>query len=209
MLQKLKPLFVSQTLKKTAVPLFTPLEFCRIFHASRSAAQWFLKTYTKKGLFIKLRNGLYSLSDTPINHYLIANRVYQPSYISFETALSHHGMIPETIYSVTSATAKISREFTVAGVQYLYRKIKKDAYTGYTGILYNGHTVFMAEPEKALLDYLYFVDLGECQFSYERLNLGRVKKAKFFLYSALYKRRSLVRLSQKIYDQFRDASKFK
>ncbi|MFH1610741.1 MAG: hypothetical protein ABIA91_02510 [Patescibacteria group bacterium] len=203
MLQKLKPLFVDKKLKEKKMYIFSPLEFRRVFNVSEYASGWFIKTYTQKGLFKKLRNGLYILSDIPYNHYLIANKVYNPSYISFETAFSFHKIIPETIYSITSATPKTSREFDVLNNHYVYRKIKKNVYTGYSVIKYLNETVLMAEAEKALADFLYFVDLGKQEMSYERLDLSNIKKNKFFKYIDLFNRKSLNKLAKEIYDEYR------
>ncbi|HSW71384.1 MAG TPA: hypothetical protein VLH77_05335 [Gammaproteobacteria bacterium] len=41
----------------------------------------------------------------------LAQYIYGPSYISLESALSFHKLIPETVYTVTSTTVKRSREF--------------------------------------------------------------------------------------------------
>lgn len=201
--QKLKPIAVIRKLKEKQLTVFSPLEFQRIFDVSEYAAQWFIKSHTKKNLFLKLRNGLYCLSDELMNYYLIANRAYQPSYVSFETAMSFHKMIPETIYPIISATPKISRNFNARGTQFIYRKIKQKAYAGYTPTKYLDHTVFLAEPEKALVDYLYFVDLGKCRFSYERLDLKNINARKLNSCAKLFARPTLEKLVKKIYDQFR------
>lgn len=201
--QKLKPHQVVRTLKEKKLNIFTPLEFQRIFGVSRHASQWFIKSHTKDELFIKLRNGLYMLADYPAPYYLIANRLYAPSYISFDTALSFHGLIPETIYAVTSATTKGTREFTVQNVLFEYHKLKKQTYTGYKPIKYLDATCFMADPEKALADYLYFVALDQRGLHYERLDLGKIKKEKLMQYVRLFGRPQMNELIQKIYDEFR------
>ena len=120
--KKLKLYNVIQELKRKKMILFTPLEFRRVFGVSEYAAQWFIKTHTKEGPFVKLRRGLYMLADYPANNYLIANRLYAPSYISFDAALSFQGVIPETVYTVTSATTRITREFKVRNIRFVYHK---------------------------------------------------------------------------------------
>ena len=203
MLQKLKPLIVLKKLKEKKINLFTPLEFKRIFAVSSFATSWFIKTYTKKELFIKLKNGLYALADFLPSQYLIANKLYEPSYISFDTALSFHGIIPETIYTIASATPKTSRKFETIGALFTYQKIKKEVYTGYKPIKYLGETILIAEPEKALADYLYFVDLGKRKLEYERINLAKIKKIKLINYVKLFKRPKILNLIEQIYADFR------
>ncbi|MCK5784370.1 MAG: hypothetical protein KAH06_07980 [Desulfobacterales bacterium] len=61
----------------------------------------------KSGDFLKLKRGLYLFSKRlrrdSLSRFLIANKLYGPGYISFESALSYHGLIPEAVYSTTSA----------------------------------------------------------------------------------------------------------
>lgn len=201
--RKLKPHHVAKILKQKKLTLFTPLEFRRVFDVSQDATKWFIKTHTKDGLFIKLRNGLYTLADSPANHYLIANRLFTPSYISFDTALSFYGIIPETIYSVASATPKGTKEFSAMNVRFVYHKVKKEVYTGYKPINHRGYTILIAEPEKALADYLYFVALKRRGLHYERLNLRKIKKTKLLSYVKLFKQSKMNILIKKIYADFR------
>ncbi len=62
------------------------------------------------GELLQLRRGLYA-TRPDINPYCLAASIYGPSYISFDTALSFHRLIPEAVYEITSATLKRSREF--------------------------------------------------------------------------------------------------
>jgi len=202
MLKKLKPLFVIRKLKEKNLNIFTPLEFKRLFGVSDYATKWFIKSYVKEGTFTKIRNSLYMMADQPADNYLIANRLYEPSYISFDTALSFYGIIPETIYIVTSATPKISREFEVKKVGFVYHKIKKEAYGGYKPIKHLNQTVLIAEPEKAVADYLYFVALNKRGLHYERMDLKKIKKTKLLEYLKLFNNAKAIKLIDKIYAEF-------
>lgn len=203
MQRKLRPYYVVKKLKEKKIILFTPLEFKRVFGVSNYAVQWFIKTHTKKGLFVKIRSGLYMLADYPANHYLLANRLYQPSYISFDTALSFYGIIPETVYAITSATTKTTREFKADNVHFVYHKVKKEVYTGYKSIKYLDNTILIAEPEKALADYLYFVALGKRGLHYERLDLKKIKKTNLLRHIKIFKLPKMVKLVKEIYVEFR------
>ena len=143
------------------------------------------------------------LADYPANHYLIANRLYEPSYISFDAALSFYGIIPETIYAVTSATTKATREFKADNIRFVYHKLKKEAYAGYKAIKHLDNTILMAEPEKALADYLYFVALKKRGLHYERLDLKKIKKTDLLSYVKLFKRPEMIKLVEKIYAEFK------
>ncbi|MEK7375886.1 MAG: hypothetical protein AABZ57_01785 [Candidatus Margulisiibacteriota bacterium] len=123
----------------------------------------------------------------------IANRLYAPSYISFEYAMARYGLIPESVYAVTSATTRITREFVVNNKSFEYARIKKQAYRGYRAEKVDGATILIAEPEKAFVDYFYFVDLKLKRLN-NRLNVRRLNKKVVMEYTALFNRQSLLKL---------------
>ena len=203
----MKLIDLQNALKEKGLKIFSTREFRLLLDVSESAAFRLLWRYEQKGILVKLKRGLYALKSDLPSTYLIANKLYVPSYISFDTALSYYGVIPETIYSVTSATTKITREFEVAGIAYNYHRIKKKAYTGYKPIKFLGTIVLMAEPEKALADYLYFVDLKKRGLHYERINLRKIKQNKLIKYIKLFGRPKMLELMEKVYVNFRNPSR--
>jgi len=194
--RKLKPIYAQQSLQAKGVRLFSPSDFQRLFGVSLRAAQEFIKDHCDD-LFLKIRNGLYALRVDPPQEEAIANRLYPPSYISFEYALARYGIIPESAYAVTSATTRITREFIVNNKSFTYSRIKRQAYRGYRTEKIGGITVLIAEPEKALADYLYFVDLKRKTLN-ERLNLRKLKKKAVVGYARLFGRKSLLKLVKEI-----------
>lgn len=193
----LKPFSVRSELLKRNLCVFTPREFGRLFRATRSQAKYFLEEYTKNGLFLRLKRGLYALQDTLPPEEEIANLLYRPSYVSFEYALAFYHILPEMVYAVTSATTKPTRTFTVANKTFSYFTIKKQAFTGYIPAQREGRTVLMAEPEKALVDYFYFVALGKKTIN-ERLNFSSLDTKKIIKYARLFQRPKLDQLFQEL-----------
>jgi len=194
-------------LKKRGLKIFGPRDLARLFGVSRSAVSFFVHRNAKKGLLVRLkksrRGSLYSLADKMPDQYEIANRLYEPSYISLDTALSHYGIISETIYGITSITPKTTRRFNVEGIVYSYFRVKRRIFTGYRPIEYANTIVLMAEPEKALADYLYFVDLKKRGLHYERLNLKKIAKKRLIRFVKFYQRTGMLKLVEEIYAQFR------
>ncbi len=93
--------------------------------------------------------------DTSLWWY-VANRVFEPSYISLHSALNYYGFIPEAVLQVSSITTKRTRDLGTSSVRFIYRNMKNSCYFGYTLLPLRGeHYVRLAEPEKALLDLLY------------------------------------------------------
>lgn len=104
------------------------------------------------GELIQLRRGLYA-TRRDINPYCFAASIYGPSYISFDTALSYHGLIPEAVYEVTSATMRRSREFENTFARYRYRTVPRRVYpVGVERRTEGGIPFLIASPTKALCD---------------------------------------------------------
>ena len=121
----------------------------------RRLYEWQLKNY-----IIKLRNGWYCLPEFLRENYsswIIANRVHEPSYLSLESALSFHGIIPEGVYMTTSLTTNRTIRLSMAGSSYSYSSIRNDLFFGYELIetAYHHRKIRMAEPVKALIDFFY------------------------------------------------------
>jgi predicted transcriptional regulator of viral defense system len=117
-----------------------------------------LINWQKKGYLIKLRNGYYLLSENKTDEYRlyqIANKLYDPSYISMESALNYYGIIPEAVYSIQSVTTLKTCSFSTKVATFNYRTIKKELYFGYHLIKQATATFRMATMEKAVLDFLY------------------------------------------------------
>lgn len=104
------------------------------------------------GELLKLRRGLYA-TRRDINPYCLAASIYGPSYISFDAALSFHGLIPEAVYEITCATLKRSREFENVFGRYRYRNVPREVYPfGIERRTEAGIPFLIASPTKALCD---------------------------------------------------------
>ncbi len=162
-------------LREGGFRLFTAREFRQVTGSGAVAAKFLLIRYTRRGLLCRLKRGFYALRSRMPSKWGIANRLYKPSYISLASALSYYGFIPESVYAVTSITSKGTREFEADGTTYSYRTIKSGAFGGYKGVVIGEETVLLAEKEKALADYLYFVFLKKERLN-NRLNLRGANK---------------------------------
>lgn len=196
-MKKLNSLAVERRLEEGNLRIFRPRDLQVIFGVNRRAVEGFLHYNTKKGIFEKLRPGLYALVRKRPTDFYLANRIYAPSYVSLDTALSYHGLIPESVYSVISVTPKSTREFEVGGRSFSYRQIKKAAYTGYRPTEVLGETVNLATPEKALADFLYFVYLGK-RSPNDRLDWTRVNWSDLEKYVKLFGKKGLAVLTRKM-----------
>jgi len=112
----------------------------------------------KSGELISLKKGLYVPGEktdlASPEPFLIANHLWGPSYISFESAMSYWGLIPERVYEVGSATMKLSRKFKTPKGRFSYRYLPSPYYSfGIRSVvLLPGQVALVATPEKALCD---------------------------------------------------------
>ena len=116
-----------------------------------------LTKWVESGYIIKLRNGVYAFADkaSDLQTEHVALKIYQPSYISLEWALFRYGLIPDVVHNCTSVTTKNSKIFKNQIGSFIYRKIKIEMFFGYKKIENNGQVYLIAEPEKAIIDFIY------------------------------------------------------
>lgn len=117
-----------------------------------------LSEWQKKGYIKKVIKGYYVFSDLEINEnvlFEIANRIYAPSYISLEMALSYHGLIPESVYGITSVSTRRTYSFKTPVAEFTYRTLRQKLFLGYELVEYGKKVFKIAGVEKALLDYFY------------------------------------------------------
>lgn len=116
-----------------------------------------LHQWSHSGKLIPLRRGLYTLADsyrkTRLSPLQLANDMVKPSYLTGLWALSYYGLIPEKVTVFTSVTPRVTREFQNAFGNFAYSSLKKDFFWGFTSIRIEAMSVWIAEPEKSLLDF--------------------------------------------------------
>lgn len=169
----------------------------RVFypHESSTNLKKELYRWKEKNLLARLKKGLYELTfpqDMAIPDMAIANKLYGPSYVSLETALSHYSVIPEVAMAVTSITTKPTRQFKNRHGLFIYRTLRPKAFAGYYLEKMGGFEVMLAEPEKAIIDYLYFkARRGEnVDFELERFDktvISKMNKKKLKKYAGVFK----------------------
>ncbi|MFC1628692.1 hypothetical protein ACFL3H_06215 [Gemmatimonadota bacterium] len=119
-----------------------------------------LSRWVKAGKLLQLRRGLYAIAPPYASHkphpFTVAGRLIWPSYVSLQSALAWHGLIPEDVPVCTSITTRRpGAHRTPLGV-FQFRHVKTEFFWGYKETWFDhGQTAFVARPEKALLDLCY------------------------------------------------------
>ncbi len=107
------------------------------------------------------------------DYFFIANKIYPPSYISLESALSYYGFIPETTLQITSISTRKTNIFDTQFGVFSYKSVKSSLYFGYEILQNNGRSIQFANPEKCILDYLYLHSAISNIQDFEGLRLNR------------------------------------
>jgi predicted transcriptional regulator of viral defense system len=127
-----------------------------LYQAQRRLTDW-----THSGRVKRLRRGLYTLPETQRvcepHPFMVANHLVKGSYVSLEMALSYYGHIPEHVAVISCVTTGRPGEWENEFGRFCYRHIHPQYFFGIDyQLLANYQPVFIAYPEKALLDLIYF-----------------------------------------------------
>lgn len=119
-----------------------------------------IATMEKQQQLIRIKKGLFVVAQqegtSPISRELIANHLYGPSYVSLESALSYHNLIPERVYRVRSVTMKRFKMYDTPLGVFEYRTVSPEYFSiGIQQQVTQDNTAFLiASPEKALCDLI-------------------------------------------------------
>lgn len=173
-------------------------------HYSKNVQYGLVKRALAAKQILSLRRGLYLLGEhyrrNEINLFSIAMQICAPSYISLESALSYHRMIPEAVYTTTCLTSKRSVEYHNELGVFSYQQIPLRIFQdGVVRKEENKNIFFIATPEKALLDLIFvrrktysniqslYQDLRIEPTIFEKFRASELKKL-----AKLYKRKTVI-----------------
>lgn len=116
-----------------------------------------ISEWLASGTLISLKRGLYVVGapwrQETLCLPLIANRLYGPSCVSLEYALSWHGLIPERVIEVTSVCTGRGRELENSLGRFSYSKIPQQLFPlGLTIEGVGNQCFWLASPTKAVCD---------------------------------------------------------
>lgn len=164
-----------------------------------------LDRWEKQGYLQKIKQGFYAFPRQDINEifqYLVANKIYRPSYISLEKAMKFYGFIPEEVFQITSVSTKKTVSFHTPVGEFGYRHIKPSLFWGYHIIEKNASKILLAEPEKAVLDYLYLNPHWETVSDFREMRINKseferqASREKFLRYAMAFRMKALLKRAE-------------
>ncbi len=119
-----------------------------------------LNDWLDRGYIQPLASGYYLFAGVKVDQgrlFMLANRIYEPSYISRESALAHYHIIPESVLGITSISSRKTKQLNSKWGRFIYHRIKPTLMFGYNVIEHARFIKYkIASLEKTVLDYLYW-----------------------------------------------------
>lgn len=147
-------------LHKWPKPYVYGTDLCHILEDTTSYSRYgIIKRAIHREELIPVRRDLYLLKNIrglTIDTFEIAPIIYGPSHVSFESALSYYGWIPEAVRTTTCATIKRNKIVTTPIGVFSYEHVPVESFSlGIDQHQQDGYTLFIANPVKALADIIY------------------------------------------------------
>ena len=135
-------------------------DLAMLFVGTDDARYSLVKQALKLGALVRLRKGLYLIGSKTKNslpdEFELALLIYGQSFVSLESALSHYGWIPESVYTTTCVSTKQAREFETPFGLFSYKYVPaENFYVCVKRITKNNESILVATPWRAIADLIY------------------------------------------------------
>jgi predicted transcriptional regulator of viral defense system len=134
-----------------------------------------LKRLLTSEVLSKIERNKYLLNGIKTHDFVLANFIYTPSYISFETALNYYGILSQFPHEIISVTSRKTTQKIINDKSFVYIHIKKDLFWGYE----KREEFVIALPEKALLDQIYLAAKGLKSLNLEEYDFSLIDFARY------------------------------
>lgn len=171
----------------TTNPLVRIRELASRHGLSNAAVAQALKRQEGRGLLEKLADGIYlNKLATWVNPRDIVNELIPDSYISLGTALAEWGLSSQNPIATTCVTTSRGRKIKTASIDIAYRKISRELFWGFTEKKTRYTAYKIAEPEKALLDWIYFSLQDGLSVQFDEIRFEKLGRSRLVDYAKKY-----------------------
>ncbi len=155
----------------SGISVFNVDGFAKLINKNANISRVYMNRLVKNNLAVKLLNGKIAFTD---DVFVIASQLIDYSYISMNSALEFHGISYQVTKNVECVTTINSIKFENLGIE--YHKIKPELYFGYKRYKKGVNYIFVADPDKAVIDGLYLglyndYDISEFKENIDFLNI--------------------------------------
>jgi predicted transcriptional regulator of viral defense system len=155
-------------------------ELARTLGISMASARVSASRYVKAGLLVRIKRNLYVLRETwntatTEQKFQFANLCQTPSYISLMTALDYYSVTTQMQRDYFESIAlQRTKTISIKATVFQYSKISKELYFGFEKV----GDIFIACPEKALLDAFYLFSYGRYALDFSAIDRGKLNLRK-------------------------------
>lgn len=162
---------ITSALYSSEIKLFST-KLLRDFVVPKAEASFFkvLARLVKSGVVTKIERDKYFLKSKAVSNFTVANFLYPQSYVSFESALNYYGILSQFPKVTTCATVNKTGHKTNEFGSFTYTHIQKGLFWGFV----KTNDYLIAQPEKALLDEVYFKVKGLKEINLAELDISRI-----------------------------------
>jgi predicted transcriptional regulator of viral defense system len=159
-------------------------DLVQTYNLSEPAVRNTLRRYESRGLVERISTKIY------INHFNqhfsprdLVNTLRSRSYISVESALVDRGVITQNPAALTCVAPDYRQIFRTKSLTIIYRKISPELYWGFEEKTTRYNKYLVAEPEKALLDWIYLTRQEGLPTPLDEINLQFLNPGKLRAYA--------------------------
>jgi predicted transcriptional regulator of viral defense system len=146
-----------------------------------------LSRLADRSLVSRVAKGIYTnklVRDTAPEDFI---KLLRPnSYVSLESALSHWGLSTQSSIALTCVTTGKPKEYRTPEFTIIFRTISKRLYWGFIEKQTRYSKYAIAEPEKALLDWIYLTLQAGLKPSLDEIEFKSIDKQKLAKYAVKY-----------------------
>jgi predicted transcriptional regulator of viral defense system len=168
----MKGIELLKKLQKINKPFFTIADLEKITSLPRNSLYVALRRWEAGGVIERVTQGIYIPMGGNVSLENIAAQLYIPNYLSFESALARYGILNLIPYTLTFATTRKTKNYTLQNKEIEFRQISPKLFFGF--VMKNG--IYIASPEKALLDEVYFAVRGKATLDLDELNIKKLSR---------------------------------
>lgn len=168
----MKGIELLKKLQKINKPFFSIADLEKITGLPRNSLYVALGRWEVGGVIERVSQGIYIPLGSNVSFENIAAQLYIPNYLSFESALARYGILNLIPYTLTFATTRKTKNYALQNKEIEFRQISPKFFFGFE--MKNG--VYIASPEKALLDEVYFVVRGKATLDLDELNIKKLSR---------------------------------
>lgn len=166
----MKGIELLKILQKINKPFYTIPDLEKITNLPRNSLYVALKRWETGEIIERVSQGIYIPMGANVSLENVAAQLYIPNYLSFESALARYGVLNLIPYTLTFATTRKTKKYTLQKQEIEFRQISSELFFGYE--MRNG--IYIASPEKAFMDQIYFATRGKTTLDLDELDIKKL-----------------------------------